>query len=98
MRWVLTPQVQQTPGKRALDVSMEVGLAEAKEKAGLSLDGGRNVGDLLSVARCYARSRASDCASPGQGPRVEFHRLLSYCGRQPAATRIKPSFIHSFIQ
>ena len=98
MRWVLTPQVQQTPGKRALDVSMEVGPAEAKEKAGLSLDGGRNVGDLLSVARCYARSRASDCASPGQGPRVEFHRLLSYCGCQPAATRIKPSFIHSFIQ
>lgn len=72
--------------QRAPDVSVEVGPAEAKEKAGLRLDGGRNGGDPLPTAGCCARSRASHRASPGQSPRVEFHLLLSYRGRQPAVT------------
>lgn len=62
------------------------GSCGAKGKAGLRLDGGRNRGDPLSAAGCRARSRANHHASPGQGPRVEVHLLLSHSGRQPAAT------------
>lgn len=87
--------MQQTSGKRAPDASTEVGPAEAKEKAGLSLDGGRNVGDLLSAAGVMpgAGPMTAQVLDRAPGLSLTASFLTAVITLQPHESRL-----HSFIQ